>query len=92
MSSNLKKGQVVNIKVAYVKGDKMLVPASYRAEHEVKLFTILRLPQNNNLNYMMLIDEDIAGWRIGEFHVIFMGVEAKHLGKKFFDIDQDYIV
>lgn len=88
----LKKGEVTNLKVAIINGDKMLVTADYKEEHEVRPFTVLRVPQKTNLHYMILVDEDIAGWNISEFHVLYMGVEAKYLNKKFFDIDEDYII
>lgn len=88
----MRKGQKVRIKIGMIQGAKQLVPNDYPESIEERDFTILLTPRKNNIHYMILIDDDLAGWKIGIFHTTFLEIEPKHLGKKFFDVDTTYFV
>lgn len=88
----MRKGQTVKVKTAWINKARQIVPADYTEEFEAREFTLIRNPTNNNPYYMLLIDDDVSGWKIGIFHVEFMGVDNKYLNKKFFEVDISYFV
>lgn len=88
----MKKGQTVKIKTAIVNGNTTLVPKDYKQKHEVKSFTIISTPNKYNEFYSIQIDDSILGWYINIFHVSYLNVDKKYLGKKFFDVNENYFV
>lgn len=43
-------------------------------------------------SYIIIIDDDIIGWNINSFHIKHWDVDKKYLGKKFYDIYEQFIV
>ena len=74
-------------------GHKYVLTRPPYDEKTVKLkeFQIIRCDPTFN-TYTILIDEDIIGWTIGEFHVQHMGIAKAFKNKKFWDVTEDYIV
>ncbi|CAB4196809.1 hypothetical protein UFOVP1290_329 [uncultured Caudovirales phage] len=56
----------------------------------VKIFPIVML---NHLEetYSIMIDDDMIGWTISNFHVENNGADKKFVGKKFYDVTDDMI-
>lgn len=88
----MRKGQSVKIKTAILNKRKKLVPSNYDGTHEVKSFIILRMPQEYDPFYMILIEDDMVGWVVTDFHILHMEVDSKYRGKKFFDVNETYFL
>lgn len=85
-----KKGQSVKIKTAVINKRKKLVPSDYKGDCEVKNFTVIRTPLENDPYYMIVVEDDMTGWIVTDFHIIHMEVDKKYRGKKFFDVSEIY--
>lgn len=86
----MKRGQSVKIKTAVINNRKKLVPSNYDGDYEIKSYIILRKPQPYDPCYMILVDADMIGWTVSNFHVLHMEVDEKYVGNKFFDVNEDY--
>lgn len=42
--------------------------------------------------YKIIIDDDMVGWQIGEFHIEHEKVPAAFKGKKFYDIHESFVL
>jgi ribosomal protein S19 len=56
-----------------------------------KAFPIVMLHQMEQ-SYTIIIDDDMLGWQISEFHVKHNKVDKSLIGKKFYDVVDDWIV
>jgi len=88
----IKAEQKVKIKSAKIKGREKLVPKSYEGEHKIKEFLVLSVPNYSNNCYTILIEDNMVGWTIDLTHLEYQGVSKKYLGKKFFDVSEDYFI
>jgi hypothetical protein len=41
--------------------------------------------------YTVIIHDNMIGWTINDFHIIYLGVPNKFMGKKFFDVFESQI-
>ena len=85
-----KKGQSVKVKTAVINGRKKVVPSDYDGEFTIKSFLILRTPKHYDPSYMLLIDDDMVGWNVSDFHIIHMDVDEKYKGKRFYDVSESH--
>lgn len=42
--------------------------------------------------YTLIVDDDITGWTISAFQVKHNKVDEKYIGKKFYDVTEDFIL
>ena len=56
-----------------------------------KAFPIVMLHQMEQ-SYTIIIDDDMLGWQISEFHVKHNKVDKSLIGNKFYDVVDDWIV
>ena len=87
-----KANQKVKIKTAVVNGYEKLVPNTFEKSHTVKEFIILSVPNYANSFYSILVEDQMIGWTVDLSHVTYFDVDKKYLGKKFFDVNEDYFV
>lgn len=88
----IKVNQKVKIKTAVINGYEKLVPKSYEKKHEVKEFLVLSIPNYANDFYSILVEDQMLGWTVDLSHVTYFDVNKKYLGKKFFDVNEEYFV
>lgn len=86
----MKLGQSVKVKTAIKNGYERVIQS--HLDGVVKSFTIIGMPNKYTELYTILLDDAILGWTINKFHVDNCGIDKKYLGKKFFDIDNSYII
>lgn len=74
---------------------KAVVSAPTQRPTETKQFEIIatKLPYNDAEYYIysILIPDDYLGWTINGFHTKHNGVDLKFIGKKFWDITEEYM-
>lgn len=46
---------------------------------------------SSDMMYTIVVDDDMIGWEIGQFHIVYKHIEAKFAGKKFWDITARFI-
>jgi len=80
----------VKIKTATIDNRRKLVPSDYSESCEIKNYTVLCNPTESNPYYMILIDDDMVGWTVSNFHILHYDLPIKFLGKKFFDVTDRY--
>ncbi len=88
----MKLNQQIKIKTATINGYEKVVHPSYDGKTQIKTFTIICCPNNYNQYYSILIEDKMLGWTINQFHVEHYHIDKKFLGKKFFDIDESYVI
>jgi len=86
----MKLGQQVKVKTIVKDGFERIV--NNTVDGKVKTFTIIGVPNKYTEYYTILIDSNMLGWTINKFHIDFLDIDKKYLGKKFFDIDESFIV
>lgn len=42
--------------------------------------------------YKLVIDYDMTGWEISQFHIKYQNVDKKYLGKRFYDITEALVI
>jgi hypothetical protein len=69
----------------YLKKDKL-------AKNEYIEDDFLIVAINDKLQYYtVIIHDNMIGWTINDFHIIYLGVKEKFMGKKFFDVFESQI-
>lgn len=58
---------------------------------EIKKFQIVGINEAMKA-YKIIIDDDITGWQISQFHIDHEGIAKAFLGKRFYDISENHIV
>lgn len=56
-----------------------------------KTFTIV-IKHELEQSYTIIIDDDMVGWYISVFHVKHNKVDEKYVGKKFYDVTEEFIL
>lgn len=51
-----------------------------------------QIVSTHNGLYKIILPDDYAGWVIGKFHIEYEGVAAGFIGKKFWDVTDQFIV
>lgn len=41
--------------------------------------------------YTIVIDDDMVGWEIGEFHIQYQKINSKFKGRKFWDLTEEFM-
>ncbi len=54
---------------------------------ELMSFPIVAIDKNAE-TYKIVIESDMSGWDISQFHIKCQNVDKKYLGKKFYDISE----
>lgn len=85
-------GHTGKIKTAIVNNYEKIVHPSFKGETKEKEFLILSCPNNYNLFYTVLVEDHMLGWTIDLTHIDFHNINKKFLGKKFFDVSEDYFL
>lgn len=88
----IKQNQKVKIKTAVINGYEKLVPKYYEKEHKIKEFIVLTVPNYANMFYSILIEDQMLGWVVDLSHITYFDVSKKYLGKKFFDVNEEYFL
>lgn len=58
---------------------------------EQKVFEIIAIDPVQE-SYMILVDDDMLGWNIGEWHIIYRNIDPKFKNKKFYELMEEFII
>jgi len=89
------KGNLVKVKTAFLKNKERLVFSDYEGDYKVKEFEILAITKwHPDLPdyYIILIEDHMVGWTLSNSHVQNNEVDEKHIGKKFYEISEEFII
>jgi len=86
----MKLGQSIKIKTTIVNGNEKLI--QNHLDGTPKSFLIIGIPNKYTEYYPVLIEDKMLGWIINSFHVEYYQIDKKYLGKKFYDIDDSYVI
>lgn len=81
-----KLGDLVSCKVEEKNGQKRISVD----KGEEKKFEIILVDKLRSL-YTIAIDDDMVGWTVSQWHVKNAKIDEKFVGKKFYDITEDFI-
>lgn len=92
MKYKIKTRVVVKVEVPFSGNSKILTkePAVDSKVIE-KEFIIVAVNEQCQL-YTIIIDDNMNGWIISQFHIKHCNVNPKYLGKKFYDITEPYVL
>lgn len=91
---NYKVGDTVPVTVELLDGRKRLLVArspSKNSQLSVQQFQIVSIDTVME-TYKIILDDDIVGWTITEFHIEYQKVPKVFKGKKFYDISEIHIL
>jgi hypothetical protein len=89
------KGDIVKVKTAIINNKEKLVFSDYDGDFQFKLFEIAaRTKWHPDLPYyyIILIEDHMIGWTISKSHVQNNDVDEFHIGRKFYEISEDFII
>jgi hypothetical protein len=89
-----KVGDQVVVEVEVQKnGTKRIVNREALPDSKIieKIFPIAAFDETDQ-SYKIIVDEDIVGWTVSQFHIKHMKVNEKYLNKKFYDLAEQFIV
>lgn len=82
----------VNVEILKDKNKKIsIVQPREDSEIEIMNFPIVAVDKVFQL-YKIMIDQDIYGWYISKFHIKHQDIDAKLIGRKFYDITESLIL
>lgn len=90
-----KVSDIVQVKVISYNNKRRLVFADYLEDHQLCSFEIVAVTKwhvDLPNYYIIVIDDDIIGWTISKYHVEYNEVNQKHIGSKFYEICEEFIV
>ena len=93
MNTKYKVGQSINceIEIRKDKSKRFALNPLEDSEFITQSFEIIGMNKQFN-TYKILIDDDIVGWYLSQWHVKYEDIDEKFVGKKFYDIDENYII
>jgi hypothetical protein len=72
---------------------RKLCLASPKKDSTIEILSFLIVAIDKNMEtYKLIIDHDMIGWEINQFHIKRQNVDPKHLGKRFYDVIDDFVI
>ena len=91
----MKIGDIISLKTYKIKEYEKVVPLLFEGKPEGKLsnklFEIIG-DVSFYESYLVLVSDGMVGWHVSPFHVNYLHVASKFLGKKFFEINNTYYI
>ena len=74
-------------------GKKRISTTPLQDGHKIEVFEfeVIMVDGKNQL-YKILVDNDICGWWVNGFHIENEKIDPRYLNKKFFDIQESFIL
>jgi hypothetical protein len=94
-TSKYKVGDFLKIKTAVIDNFERIVVKDYEEEHQLKLFEIIAVyfvHKESPPSYMILIEPNMIGWNVSKSHQLYYDLNEGLLGRKFYDVTDDFIV
>lgn len=89
-----KVGDFVSLKIEVKNNSKsrILLPTDLVTSEVIeKYFAIISINYIDKY-YMLLIDDDMIGWTINDWHIKYNDIDYKFLGKKFYEVNEQMII
>lgn len=90
----MKKGEKISCYIETRKNGYKCVSVNKTEEQaEFEIIGIQpQFPGSEHKLLMILLPDDYWGWSVGTFNTLFQGVNVKFLGKKFYEITEQFII
>jgi hypothetical protein len=86
-------GDLISVKIKVQKNGRKSISYGNLSDGstlEIKKFQVIGLNESMK-TYKIIIDDDMIGWQISQFHIDHEGVAKAFLGKRFYDISENHV-